>query len=171
MSQKQTSQTHIENLKNIVGKTDEHLKLDNQLCFAAYACSREIIKRYRPFLDELGLTYTQYITMLVLWEQSPITAKALGDRLYLDSGTLTPLLKKLEKQGFVARKRDDVDERLLVVTLTEEGIALKQTVSEIPFKIACEVGLDVESGVALRESLKDLTMNMQSKRPEDDQKN
>jgi len=80
---------------------DESLKLSNQLCFSIYACSKEIIKLYKPYLDELGLTYTQYITMLVLWEENNISVKNLGERLFLDSGTLTPLLKKLEKMGIV----------------------------------------------------------------------
>jgi DNA-binding MarR family transcriptional regulator len=149
MSNKMTDYTH-------------QLKLDNQLCFAAYACSREIIKLYRPFLDKLNLTYTQYITMLVLWETSPITAKNLGERLYLDSGTLTPLLKKLEKQGFLNRKRSSEDERLLLVTLTEEGQALKEKVKMIPYEIACGVGLEAEEGIALRETLQELTKQIQN---------
>jgi len=138
------------------------LKLSNQLCFAAYACSREIIKLYRPFLDKLSLTYTQYITLLVLWETSPITAKNLGERLYLDSGTLTPLLKKLEKQGFINRKRSLEDERLLLVSLTEEGESLKEKVKTIPYEIACGVGLDAEEGVILRETLQELTKQIQN---------
>lgn len=157
----------LEDFREVLSETGDHLKLDNQLCFAAYACSREIIKRYRPMLDELGLTYTQYITMLVLWEQSPISAKALGERLYLDSGTLTPLLKKLEKLGYIERKRNREDERVLDVSLTQSGVALKEVATEIPFKIACEIGLDVETGVSLRESLKHLTLNMQTNTDEE----
>ena len=83
----------------------EGLKLENQLCFPLYACSREIVKKYKPYLDELDLTYTQYITMLVLWEQGQINVKELGECLYLDSGTLTPLLKKLEMKGWVTRHK------------------------------------------------------------------
>jgi len=141
---------------------EAHLKLNNQLCFATYACSREIIKLYRPFLEKLNLTYTQYITLLVLWETSPITAKNLGERLYLDSGTLTPLLKKLEKQGYINRKRSLEDERLLLVSLTEEGELLKEKVKMIPSEIACGVGLNISDAVALRETLQQLTKQIQT---------
>lgn len=111
------------------------LKLDKQLCFPLYACSREMIKEYKPFLDELDLTYTQYITMLVLWEKKSINVKALGDQLYLDSGTLTPLLKKLEAKGLVNRKRSCEDERNLIVTITEAGEALKDQAVGIPTQV------------------------------------
>lgn len=137
--------------------TDALLKLDNQLCFAVYACSREIIKLYRPHLEKIGLTYTQYITMLVLWEKHTISAKDLGHTLHLDSGTLTPLLKKLENMGLVQRKRDVKDERSLIVTLTVKGTALKETAKEIPLQVACSVKLAPHEGIFLRESLKELT--------------
>ncbi|MCX7922562.1 MAG: MarR family transcriptional regulator [Clostridia bacterium] len=136
---------------------DDLLKLDNQLCFAVYACSREIIKLYRPHLEKLGLTYTQYITMLVLWETSSISAKDLGERLYLDSGTLTPLLKKLEGMGLVKRNRGAEDERSLIVSLTPKGESLKESAKEIPLKVACSVTLSPHEGIFLRETLKDLT--------------
>ena len=110
----------------------EALKLSNQLCFPLYACSREMIKLYKPWLDELGLTYTQYITMMVLWEHKAMTVKALGQELYLDSGTLTPLLKKLEEKGLVTRRRSDLDERNLIVTITELGEAMKDRALHIP---------------------------------------
>ena len=110
----------------------EALKLSKQLCFPLYACSREMIKLYKPFLDELGLTYTQYITMMVLWEHKAMTVKALGQELFLDSGTLTPLLKKLEEKGLVTRRRSDLDERNLIVTITEEGEAMKDRALHIP---------------------------------------
>ena len=110
----------------------ESLKLSKQLCFPLYACSREMIKLYKPFLDELGLTYTQYITMMVLWEHKAMTVKALGQELYLDSGTLTPLLKKLEERGLVNRRRSDVDERNLIITVTEKGQALRDEALHIP---------------------------------------
>ena len=110
----------------------EALKLSKQLCFPLYACSREMIKLYKPFLDELGLTYTQYITMMVLWEHKALTVKALGQELFLDSGTLTPLLKKLEEKGLVTRRRSDLDERNLIVTITEEGEAMKDRALHIP---------------------------------------
>ncbi len=122
----------------------ESLKLANQLCFPLYACSRETIKLYKPFLDELGLTYTQYITMMVLWEHKAMTVKALGQELYLDSGTLTPLLKKLEEKGFVTRRRSDLDERNLIVTITENGEALKDQALHIPAEMAKCVNLPQE---------------------------
>ena len=112
------------------------LKLDRQYCFPLYACSRELIKEYKPFLDELDLTYTQYITMLVLWERKSINVKTLGDQLFLDSGTLTPLLKKLETKGLVTRKRSSEDERNLIVSITEAGEALKEQALSIPAEIA-----------------------------------
>lgn len=102
------------------------LKLENQLCFPLYACSREIVKKYKPYLDELDLTYTQYITMMVMWEKKQINVKELGECLFLDSGTLTPLLKKLEQKGWVTRQRAKSDERVLIVTLTEAGDELRK---------------------------------------------
>ena len=110
----------------------EPLKLSKQLCFPLYACSREMIKLYKPFLDELGLTYTQYITMMVLWEHKAMTVKGLGQELYLDSGTLTPLLKKLEEKGLVTRRRSELDERNLIVTITELGESMKDRALHIP---------------------------------------
>lgn len=116
--------------------TDEALLLDNQLCFPLYAASRRIIRLYRPVLDPLGLTYTQYITLLALWERDDETVTALGERLYLDSGTLTPLLKKLESAGFVERQRNAEDERSVRIRLTERGRALKQQAAGVPAKVA-----------------------------------
>ena len=110
----------------------ECLKLSKQLCFPLYACSRETIKLYKPYLDELGLTYTQYITMMVLWEHKAMTVKALGQELFLDSGTLTPLLKKLEEKGLVTRRRSGLDERNLIVTITELGEEMKDRALHIP---------------------------------------
>ena len=110
----------------------ECLKLSKQLCFPLYACSREMIKLYKPFLDELGLTYTQYITLMGLWEHKAMTVKALGQELYLDSGTLTPLLKKLEEKGLVTRRRSDLDERNLIVTITELGESMRDRALHIP---------------------------------------
>lgn len=112
------------------------LKLENQLCFPLYAASREIIKKYRPYLDELGLTYTQYITMMVFWEQKKITVKELGEKLYLDSGTLTPMLKNLESKGYLHRYRDTEDERVLNVEITKEGDALKKKAVRVPAQMA-----------------------------------
>lgn len=120
------------------------LKLSKQLCFPLYACSREMIKLYKPWLDKLELTYTQYITMLVLWEHKAMTVKALGQELYLDSGTLTPLLKKLEEKGLVTRRRSEQDERNLIVTLTEKGEALREEALHIPAEMTKCVNLPRE---------------------------
>ena len=117
------------------------LKLENQLCFPLYAASRELIKRYRPFLDELGITYTHYVTLMVLWEKKQISVKELGKILYLDSGTLTPVLKSLESKGYITRRRSEEDERILIVTVTEEGMFLREKALGIPPCIACCVGL------------------------------
>ncbi|MBL4936027.1 MarR family transcriptional regulator [Clostridium sp. YIM B02515] len=139
---------------------EEMLKLDNQLCFSLYACSKEVTRIYKPFLDELGITYTQYITLLVLWEKDNITVKELGDRLYLDSGTLTPLLKKLENADIVKRTRDTKDERNVYVELTEKGRDMKITALNIPQKIFCCTGLTSEEVVSLREKLKELLLHL-----------
>lgn len=111
---------------------NEFLKLENQLCFSVYATSRAITKLYRPFLSELGITYPQYLVMLVLWEKENITLKDLGNKLYLDSGTLTPLLKRLESMGYLKRERSSEDERLLCVSITDKGNELKQKALDIP---------------------------------------
>lgn len=108
------------------------LKLENQLCFPLYACSKEIVRKYKPFLDELDLTYTQYIAMMVLWEHRQISVKDMGALLYLDSGTLTPVLKKLEQKGYLVRARDSEDERVLNVTITELGEKLKEDAVLVP---------------------------------------
>lgn len=118
------------------------LKINNQLCFPLYAASREVIKKYKPFLDEVDLTYTQYITMMVLWEEKTVTAKELGEKLYLDSGTLTPLLKKLENKGLLTRKRSEEDERNLIVSLTKKGDELKEQAVMIPQKMGQCLTLD-----------------------------
>ena len=117
------------------------LRLDSQLCFPLYACSKEIIRRYKPYLDKLDLTYTQYITMMVLWEHSDINVKELGKCLYLDSGTLTPVLKKLESKGYLLRSRSRTDERNLTVSITEEGKRLQDRALEVPARMACCVDL------------------------------
>ncbi|MBE6639456.1 MAG: MarR family transcriptional regulator [Ruminococcaceae bacterium] len=125
------------------------LKLENQLCFPLYAAAREVVKRYRPYLDELDLTYTQYITMMVMWEKKEITVKALGEALFLDSGTMTPVLKSLESKGYVTRKRSMTDERSVSVFLTDAGEALKERAVEVPNKVAGCVGLNREEALQL----------------------
>ncbi len=125
------------------------LKLSRQICFPLYACARETIKLYTPHLDKINLTYTQYITMMVLWEQKSLTAKELGRILYLDSGTLTPLLKKLEGKGLLTRRRSEADERNLLVSITPEGEALRESALHIPEVMAKSLNLDKEERKAL----------------------
>ncbi|MDF2655176.1 MAG: transcriptional regulator, MarR family [Bacillota bacterium] len=120
------------------------LKLKNQLCFPLYACSKEVVRKYHPYLEEIGLTYTQYIVMMVLWENQEVTVKALGDTLYLDSGTLTPLLKKMETQGLLVRTRSSVDERSVIISLTEKGYQLRDQAADIPGKIGSCIPLSEE---------------------------
>ena len=134
---------------------DEGLQLDNQLCFKLYAASRAVIRAYKPMLDQLGLTYPQYLAMLVLWEwqqQPPAlpTVKALGERLLLDSGTLTPLLKRLEQQGLLQRKRSASDEREVHLALTPAGCALREQVLPLKSQLLCERGVDLDQVAALR---------------------
>ncbi|MBQ7130576.1 MAG: MarR family transcriptional regulator [Oscillospiraceae bacterium] len=129
------------------------LKLSQQLCFPLYACARETIKLYTPHLDKLGLTYTQYITMMVLWERKSLTAKELGRILFLDSGTLTPMLKKMEGKGLLTRKRSEMDERNLIVTITDAGDALKDQALEIPEMMTRHINLETEEIAVLYRSL------------------
>ena len=117
------------------------LKLEDQICFPLYAASREIIKQYKPYLDEIDLTYTQYLTMMLLWEHDTMTVKEIGEILYLDSGTLTPLLKKLEGKGYLTRTRSTTDERNLNVALTEVGKSLRERAKDIPQKMAENLSL------------------------------
>ncbi len=134
-------------------KNYDMLKLENQLCFPLYACSREIVKKYHPHLDEIGLTYTQYIVMMVMWDKKRLSVKELGEKLYLDSGTLTPVLKSLESKGFVTRTRSSEDERVLIVEITDDGETLKERAIEIPPKIACCVTLTPEEAMELHRML------------------
>ncbi|MDY6242285.1 MAG: MarR family transcriptional regulator [Lachnospiraceae bacterium] len=138
------------------------IKIDNQLCFPLYACAKEIVRRYKPFLDEIDLTYTQYIAMMVLWEEKEINVKALGKRLYLDSGTLTPLLKRLEQKNLISRQRDSRDERNLIVRLTTEGERLKEKAVEIPYKMAGCVKLDENDAAVLYRILHEMLQTFES---------
>ena len=125
------------------------LRLDNQLCFPLYACSREIVKKYHPHLDDIGLTYTQYIVMMLMWEHKKLSVKELGEKLYLDSGTLTPVLKSLESKGLVTRKRSSEDERVLIVEITDAGEELKEKAVDVPPKVGCCVKLTPEESAEL----------------------
>lgn len=118
------------------------LRLENQLCFPLYACAKEVVRRYRPILDELDITYTQYIVMMALWEHRDMSVKAIGDLLYLDSGTLTPLLKKLEEKGYIVRSRSGRDERVLTVSVTDRGMELRERALSVPGRIASCIPLE-----------------------------
>lgn len=138
-----------------VARTDpyEAIRLDNQLCFPLYACAKEVVRQYRTPLEPLGLTYTQYVVMMVLWECGSITEKELGERIHLDSGTLAPLLKRLDKQGLVKRERPDRNERLLLITLTDAGIAMREEALSVPETMKNCIGLNIEECSVLRELL------------------
>lgn len=125
------------------------LKLKKQLCFPLYACAKEVVRMYKPFLDEIGLTYTQYIALMVLWEYEKISVKELGEFLYLDSGTLTPVLKKLEQKGYIHRCRSVEDERVLLISLTEAGIALKDEAVKVPIQMGACMKLNEEEADTL----------------------
>lgn len=131
----------------------DSLKLENQLCFPLYACSKEIVRRYKTYLDKLDLTYTQYIVMMVMWEEKELNVKELGDKLFLDSGTLTPVLKKLEAKGYVTRERSKIDERTLIVTLTEGGKELRESAVGIPVGMRGCLKLSDEEMIQLRTML------------------
>jgi len=135
-----------------------NLHLDRQLCFALHSASRAVVRAYAPLLDELGLTYPQYLVMLVLWEDPRATVSVgdLGGRLQLDSGTLTPLLKRLESAGLVSRHRDEADERRVLIELTAAGVALRQYARHVPAAIARKTGLDLASAKALKADLEHL---------------
>ncbi|MBQ4502499.1 MAG: MarR family transcriptional regulator [Alistipes sp.] len=132
---------------------NDRLKLENQLCFPLYACAKEVIRRYTPLLEPFGLTYTQYIAMMVLWEHRSITIRDMGRLLFLDSGTLTPLLKKMEKSGWLTRSRQTEDERVVVISLTEKGEQLQEQLSEVPIKMAQCVKLEQQEAMQLYELL------------------
>jgi DNA-binding MarR family transcriptional regulator len=139
---------------------DDCLKLKNQLCFPIYACSREITRAYKPYLEKLNLTYTQYIVMMVLWEQKEVTVKRLGNSLCLDSGTLTPLLKKLESKGFAKRERSIDDERSLIVSVTKAGEKLKVKARKVPVAMGGCVDLSEEDVKQLRTILARILDNL-----------
>ncbi len=145
---------------------EDALKLDHQLCFALYAGSKELIKLYKPLLDPFGLTYTQYITLLVLWERDDLSVSELGGRLLLDSGTLTPLLKKLEQSQLLTRVRDSADERTVRVCLTEKGRALRQQFLDVPNRMFCSLGLAPQEALELKTLLEKLVKNLHEVNPE-----
>lgn len=139
----------------------QDLKLDNQLCFSLYAASREVIKLYKPCLDKFNLTYTQYVVMLVLWEDEKSTVKEIGKRLHLDSGTLTPVLKKIESMQFIKRYRDANDDRVVIVELTEKGRGLKEQMICVPKEMACKINFGKEEIKSLKDELDNLLRKLQ----------
>ena len=138
------------------------LKLENQLCFPLYAVSKEIVRKYKPFLDEIDLTYTQYICMMAMWEHENMNVKELGEYLYLDSGTLTPLLKKLEEKEYIKRTRSKNDERNLIVKLTDKGKKLRDEAISIPTKMACSLNLSIDEVKVLKKLLNNLLNNLEN---------
>ncbi|WP_066719841.1 MarR family winged helix-turn-helix transcriptional regulator [Clostridium sp. Marseille-P299] len=141
---------------------EKALRLENQLCFALYVCSKEIIRKYKPLLEPIGLTYTGYITMLALWEKDNVTVKELGEQLYLDSGTLTPMLKKLEQQGLLKRKRG-MDERTVFINLTKEGKELKKEALEFPEKMGCNLNLSLTESQQMLSNLHKIMIELSDK--------
>jgi DNA-binding MarR family transcriptional regulator len=136
----------------------EQLELDRQLCFALYSASRAVTRAYGPLLDEAGITYPQYLALMVLWDQpdAALAVGELGEALRLDTGTLTPLLKRLEQAGLVHRVRDSADERRVLVTLTAEGLALRDRVAMVPFELVARMGIDEATGKRLKRDLQRL---------------
>ena len=157
----------MEGLEEI--KVEDMLKLENQLCFSLYVTSKEIVNAYRPYLEPLDLTYTQYIVMMALWEYKDMAVKELGHLLMLDSGTLTPLLKKLEAKGYLSRKRSKKDERVVMVILTAEGKALRERAMTVPQELTMSVkGFSVEDVRELKRLLRKLQVAMGVLQPEEE---
>ena len=142
--------------------TDELLKLENQLCFPLYVCSKEVVRRYTPYLDKLGITYTQYLVMMALWEHGELSVGDLGEKLYLDSGTLTPMLKKMEEKGLVERKRSSIDERRVNVALTERGAGMKEEARDVPLSMGQCVSISPEDAAALVSLLRKVLVNVKN---------
>lgn len=138
-----------------------HLRLENQLCFALHAASRAMTSAYQPLLEALGITYPQYLVLLLLWEQDGVRVSQLGERLYLDSGTLTPLLKRLESRGLVERRRSAEDERVVEVFLTAAGKKAKRRAADVPAAMLCKTGLSLAELEKLRTTLQGLTRKLQ----------
>ena len=145
----------MDKVKN-TGNSDDILKLENQICFPIYAASRLLTRAYKPYLDKLNITYPQYLILLVLWEHTQLSVKEIGEKLYLDSGTLTPLLKRMEKADLVKRERSHEDERRLLVTITEKGQLLKEEALTIPKSMFCQYSNEDFSLIDLRDELKKL---------------
>jgi DNA-binding MarR family transcriptional regulator len=139
----------------------EVLKLDNQLCFPLYACARLVTQAYRPYLDPLGITYSQYLVLMILWEHDGQTVSEIGERLFLDSGTLTPVLKRLEMSGLIRRHRTKRDERAVENRLTSAGRRLEKKAMKVPLALLCQVGLELQEMIQIRETLRGLMPRLQ----------
>ena len=137
------------------------LKLENQLCFPLYVCAKEVVRHYRPLLEPLGLTYTQYIAMMAFWEHKTLTVGRLGELLHLDSGTLTPVLKKMEKSGWIRRERSRTDERQTIVTITPDGEALRERAAEVPQQMMQCASLESDDALQLYTLLYKLIKTLQ----------
>ena len=142
----------------------EIMKLDNQLCFPLYAAARYVTNLYTPWLKALGLTYTQYITFLVLWEKDGISVSEIGNKLMLDNGTLSPMLKKMEQAGFIERNRSKDDDRVVIITLTEKGRDLQEKAKDIPLKVGSCIELPVEKAMELHDLLHELLENQKGQK-------
>jgi len=153
-------------VKNGMADPYEALKLRNQVCFPLYACSKELVRQYGPFLRDLGLTYTQYIVMMVLWERETVSSRDLAECLHLDYGTLTPVLRRLSQAGYLTRERSGEDERLLTLTVTESGKALREKAVSVPSAVAGCVGLTPEEFRTLYILTYKALRNMESRRKE-----
>ncbi|TCK93229.1 MarR family transcriptional regulator [Natranaerovirga hydrolytica] len=141
---------------------EELLKLDNQICFPIYAVSRSITKLYRPLLQELNITYPQYLVLLVLWEVEVITLRDLGKKLYLDSGTLTPLLKRMEKMHLIKRERSVEDERVLFIKITEKGLGMKEKASKVPECLLKNIEVDINQLIRVKKEMDELLKKLNS---------
>ncbi len=131
----------------------DNLKIENQICFPLYACAKEVTRRYKPLLDKLDLTYTQYIVMMVMWEYKKMNVKELGEKVYLDSGTLTPLLLKLEAKGYISRTKDKDDARNLILEVTKKGLDLRRKATQVPQEMSKCVKLSLEEAQVLYKTL------------------
>lgn len=154
----------------MAGKSTKYdaLKLENELSFPLYAASKEIIRRYKPHLDRLNITYTQYLAMLVLWEHDELSVNQMGAKLYLDSGTLTPLLKKLAAKGLITRERSHADERKVYVKLTQEGRALRNSAAKVPVAVKEELEFDADDERLLSMTLNWLLERLDNEQEEDE---
>ncbi|ANF36223.1 MarR family winged helix-turn-helix transcriptional regulator [Bacillus velezensis] len=157
--------TNKELVKEVMAEKEfEHMKLENQLCFLLYASSREMTKRYKPLLDKLNVTYPQYLALLLLWEHEELNVKRMGELLYLDSGTLTPMLKRMEQHGIIMRKRSAEDERSVTIRLTDEGRALQKTAADIPIAMLEQTGRSKEELKQLKQSLYEVLNTLHGKK-------